>query len=58
MDYDAIIIGSGAGTVGINPSLSTWKPIGLTARVRSSGLPRTEAGLQPDTAKQETAKGI
>jgi hypothetical protein len=34
-------------TFGVNPSLSTRKPSGLTNGVRFSGLSRTKAGLQP-----------
>ena len=36
-----------SASFGVNPSLSPWKPSGLTNRVHFSGLPRTKAGIYP-----------
>jgi hypothetical protein len=43
----------GMAIAGLKPTLSTWKPIGLTERVGFSRLPRTEAGIYPAEAQSE-----
>ena len=45
LDKKVLVFDGAMGTVGINPSLRTWKPFGLDDRIHFSGFSLTEAGL-------------